>query len=242
MKDHFYQFMTIVVNAVTEVGSWVSSLQFSTEQIALFSILVSILIFTLGKRYEIRFKKHEVKKEQYAKFIKLLNSVFTDNQKEINSDLKQEFFDIGSSLLMYGSKNLYRKYVFYREFSSNPIAQLSKHFDKDLALYILSDLLKTMRNEVGMNFLANISDVEILAFFVNDIAINPSFKIKSYKARFQIRMIKLEIIFIELVKFVFLKNIYYLFIAPVLSTIGLIFKYFLLFPIYGIISFLKKKN
>lgn len=41
----------------------------SSEQIALISVLVTILLYILGKYNELKFKKHELKKEKYMKFI-----------------------------------------------------------------------------------------------------------------------------------------------------------------------------
>jgi len=234
-----------LLSILDAVYTRLSSIQLTTEQIALFSIFVSILIFSLGKRYELRFKKHELKKEQYAKFIKLLESVLMKKQKdsddgivELSEELRKEFFDMGSSLLLYGSKKLYKQYVFYREFSENHAAKLSKHYDPNLTLYILAEMLKTMRREVGLNYLSSISDVEILAFFVNDVASNPKSKIASFKARYQLKMVKLEIFIFDQINFVVLKKIYYAIIAPIIGILGLVYKYLILVPIGKTILFI----
>lgn len=229
---------SVILDLLSTISNWASLIQLTTEQIALFSIFVSILIFSMGKRYELRFKKHELKKDQYAKFIKILEEVFmgmklddVDKLDESFEEMKKDFFDMGSSLLLYGSKKLYKQYVFYREFADNSIAKLSKHYNQGLVLYIISDMLKTIRKEVGLNYLNSISDVEILAFFVNDIASNPNSKIDSFRARYQLRMIKLEMFILERLNFVYLKNLYYLIIAPVLGILGLIRKYLILVPL-----------
>jgi len=113
---------------------------------------------------------------------------------------------MGSSLLLYGSKKLYKQYVFYRGFGTNPIVNSSKHYNQDLILYILANMLKTIRKEVGLNDFNNISDVEALAFFVNDADNNPNIKIKFYKARYQFQMVRLEIFLIDVIKFVHFKK------------------------------------
>ncbi|RBP58078.1 hypothetical protein DES36_12513 [Alkalibaculum bacchi] len=231
--------MLLLKNLIQGINDWISTIQLSTELIALLSIIVSVVIFSMGKRYELRFKKHELKKEQYVKFIRLLEEVFTktkidDDSEEMTKsfeEMRKDFFDMGSSLLLYGSKKLYKQYVFYREFSANPAAKLSKHYDQKLTLYILADMLKTMRKEVGLNYLSNISDVEILAFFVNDVASNPKSKIESFKARYQLKMVRLEVFIFDQINLVVLKKLYYAVLAPIIGILGLIYKYLIMVPI-----------
>lgn len=94
---------------LNDIGKLVSGL--TAEQIALFSIIITFLIYTLGKKYELKMKKHELKKEQYIKLIKLFEKVYNhtnkakekrkDTQRDISQKEKEEFFDLGSSLLLY---------------------------------------------------------------------------------------------------------------------------------------------
>ena len=44
----------------------------STEEITLISILVTLMIFYIGNRSEVRFKKLESRREEYKKFITVL--------------------------------------------------------------------------------------------------------------------------------------------------------------------------
>ena len=48
----------------------------TSEQIALISIFVTVLIYLLGKYNELKFKKHELKKEKYMEFINLLKETY----------------------------------------------------------------------------------------------------------------------------------------------------------------------
>ncbi|PHU34247.1 hypothetical protein [Pseudobutyrivibrio ruminis] len=92
----------------------------TTENVALLSVIITLLIFILSRQAEVRYKKHEDKKNQYIKLINLMNKsmkkgVFEQNsQGEIipTNEQRDEFFDVGSSLLLYGSTGIYRKYVF----------------------------------------------------------------------------------------------------------------------------------
>lgn len=215
----------------------------SAEQIALISIFVSFIIYILSKQTELKLKKHEAKKEHYRKLIEILEKIFSKNNysknKEIKmtEELRKEFFDLGSSLLFYGSKKIYRQYIFYRELSNNKLYQMSKYYDPEAGIYIMADIFRTIRKEIGLNTFDNVSSVEALAFFVNDVANNPLSKINSYKAKHKMLMLKIEIFFINELKFVNLKKIYYMFIAPIFSIIRLLIKYLIFIPFGKIIIF-----
>jgi len=81
------------------------------EQITLFSILVTLIIFLSGRKSEVKFKKLEIRRTEYKKFIDLLQKVYSGELK-VDNKAKKEFFDIGVSLLVYGSKKVYKQYVF----------------------------------------------------------------------------------------------------------------------------------
>ena len=83
------------------VSNFISDL--SIEEITLISILVTLIIFYIGNRSEVKFKKLESRREEYKKFITVLEKVYT-NKIELNEETKKEFFEVGSSLLIYGSK------------------------------------------------------------------------------------------------------------------------------------------
>ncbi|EGD46279.1 hypothetical protein Cpap_0891 [Ruminiclostridium papyrosolvens DSM 2782] len=228
-----------VNNKLIEILKAISKLK--AEQVALFSIIVSFLIYLMGKRNELHLKKYEAKKQQYIKFIELLENVFSQmNKKQFKNaeEMKKSFFDVGSSLLLYGSKKLYKQYVFFREFSSNPLVEKCKYYDEGLSLYLMAEMLRTIRKEVGLNFLDSVSQVEALAFFVNDVAFNPCSKIKISNSKFSLKMIKIELFFIERLQLVYTKRLFYNYAMPILGTFNLIIKYFILMPLIKLLIFL----
>lgn len=221
-----------------EVANFILSLKI--EQITLLSIFVTLIIFLFGQRSETKLKKLEARREEYQKFIGLLQKIYT-NKLKFNDKSRSEFFDAGVSLLIYGSKRVYKKYVFFREYSNNPIIQKSKYNDKSVTIYIIADILKTIRHEVGMTRFGELESNEVLSFFVNDIGTNPVSKIQSYKARYCIFMLKAELFFVDRHQFVFAKKLYYYFIKPVLGCISLLLKYVIVIPLGGILIFLFPK-
>ena len=126
----------------------------TSDNIALLSVLVTLLIFIISRYAEIRNKKHDDIKVQYIKLIQLMEKIFSsankkDNSKiELNEELKTFFFDTGASLLMYGSKRIYRLYLLFREFTTNPLIKQCKYYDAEIVIHIMSEILVTMRKEV----------------------------------------------------------------------------------------------
>ena len=92
----------------------------------------------------------------------------------------------------------------------------SKYYDKDdyPIMYVMADMLTTIRKEVGFNKYNDITPVEALGFFVNDIANNPVSKIKSYKAHYNIKMIKVQLFLNDIVFLVYVQKLYNAFIKP----------------------------
>lgn len=220
---------------------YMSIIDFTTEEIALISIFVTFIIYTMGKSNELRMKKHEAKKEHYSKLIEFFEELFSsmDNKTKkpikISNDKKKQFFEMGSSLLVYGSRRLYRQYIFFRELNNNPLIAYSKYYNEDITLYVLADMFKIVRKEIGLNKFNNISSVEALAFFVNNLDYNPDSKVHSYEARYKIRMLKFEMYFIDRINFIYVRKIFYLAIAPFFSLIKLILKYSLWLPFIKIL-------
>ncbi len=165
------------------------------------------------------------------------------NNKDINEDenlpddLRKLFFDTGSSLLLYGSKRIYRRYIFFREFTSNPMIKNCKYYREDVAMYIMSDILKTMRKEVGLSLFNNIDDNDALAFFVNDISSNPIADEESLDARFRFNMIRFELWMAERHQFIWLKSFLYGLIKPFFSALLIVLKYFVVIPFGRLIIF-----
>lgn len=209
----------------------------SIEQITLFSILVTLLIFLWGKHSELKQKKQELRRIEYKKFINLLQKMYTKKFKP-DDRTKQEFFDSGVSLLIYGSKKMYRNYVFFRDYSTNPIIINSRYNRNNAAIYVVADILKTVRHEVGMSRFSELESNEVLSFFVNDIGMNPLSKIESYKAKRNISMLKFELFMVDRVNFSFLKKIYFEFISPVFNGVKIVFKYLIHIPIGRFVIFI----
>lgn len=214
----------------------------TADNVALLSVIITVLIFIFTRQAEIRYKKHDDKKVQYLKLIDLMEKTFSGVSKNkkgeviLSDNMKKLFFDTGASLLMYGSKKVYRLYVLFREFTSNPLIRQCKYYREDVALHIMSEILVTMRKEVGLSHFNNVSSNEALAFFVNDISSNPIAKKNALEAKFRIKMIKLELWLIDRTQFIWMKSLYIYLIKPILAMISLAFKYLFLIPFGRIIK------
>ena len=195
----------------------------NTDNIALLSVVTTILIFIITRCAEIKYKKLEDKKIQYLKLVELFKKTFTEHKKgakidfSYSNETKSLFFDAGSSLLLYGSKKIYKQYLLFREFSTNPLITASKYYKNDLSVYIIGNIFKTIRKEVGLSFFDNIETNDALAFFINDISSNPLAIEKS-------------------TRFIHIKKIYFKYIKPIFSGINIMIKYFLRVPFGKIFS------
>ncbi len=208
----------------------------TSDNIALLSVFVTLLIFIISRYAEIRNKKHDDIKVQYIKLIQLMEKIFSsankkDNSKiELNEELKTFFFDTGASLLMYGSKRIYRLYLLFREFTTNPLIKQCKYYDAEIVIHIMSEILVTMRKEVGLSCFNSISNNEALAFFINDVSSNPIAKSNAIDAKFRIKMIEFELFIFDRTRFLWVKKIYFVFIKPVFGAIKIICKYLIVIP------------
>lgn len=146
------------------------------------------------------------------------------------------FFDSGFSLLLYGSKKIYKQYLLFREFSTNPLIIASKYYKSDLPVYIIGNIYKTIRKEVGLSIFDHIETNDALAFFINDFSSNPLSIEKSIDANFRIAMIRFELFIFNCTRFIHIKKIFFKYIKPVFSGISVVAKYFLLIPIGRILS------
>lgn len=219
----------------------------TTEQIAIFSLFVTILIFILNRRAELKYKKYEDKKIEYRKLISLLNITYTEPEKmkldkegKPNKELQKDFFDTGASLMLYASKKLYKEYVFFREFSCSEHMKLSKYYDSKMIIYILANLMKQIRKEVGLANLNSVSSNEALAFFVNDIGISSGKKNEAIIMNYKIRMLKIDLFFLDIVNGVFLQYIYCNIIKSIFGIIRCIFIYIFFYPIIHLRNKYKK--
>lgn len=209
----------------------------TADNIALLSVIITILIFVISRHAELRYKKHDDKKVQYLKLIALLQKHFAgiEAEKKEGTDLavemKQQFFDTGASLLLYGSKKVYRQYILFREFTTNPLIKQCKYYKNDIVVYIMADILKTMRKEVGLNYFGSVSGNEAVAFFINDMSGNPVAKGKDIDARFRIKMIRFELMVVDRSNFLMVRQLYNSFVRPIFGGIVIIIKYIVFIPV-----------
>lgn len=221
----------------------------TADNIALFSVLVTILIFIINRQSELRYKKQEDCKNQYIKLIELLQITYTEPEKmkpnkqgKISPDIQKHFFDTGASLMLYASKKLYKQYIFFRDFTTSKHLKLSKYYSDDLIVYIIADILKQIRKEVGLTNWQSISSNEALAFFVNNLGTNPAEKKPSYNKIYRIKMLKLELFFINCYKLIPLHKIYYLIIKPIFGFLHCCFIFMIFLPIKKIFGPRNKKE
>lgn len=220
-----------------KISSYITS-----DNIALLSVIITVLIFVITRHAEIRYKKHDDKKVQYLKLIDLMQKTLSNPKKDkkgeliLSDETKKLFFDTGASLLLYGSKKIYRQYLFFREFTTNPLIKQCKYYNDSIVMFIMADILRTMRKEVGLSYFNNIDSNESLAFFVNDISSNPIAKENAMDAKFRIRMIKFELAMIDRTRFIFVKRFYVGFIKPIFAGCSIILKYTVVIPFGRLIA------
>lgn len=208
----------------------------TADNVALLSVLITVLIYVATRHAEIRNKKHDDKKIQYLKLIDLMQKTMAGFKKDkkgetiLTDEMNRLFFDTGASLLLYGSKKIYRQYLLFREFTTNPLIKQCKYYKDSIVMYIMADILRTMRKEVGLSYFNSIGSNEALAFFVNDISSNPVAEENAMDAQFRIKMIRFELAMIDRTRFIFVKRIYTTFIKPVFAGISIVLKYVLVIP------------
>lgn len=214
-----------------KVSSYITS-----DNIALLSVIITVLIFVITRHAELRYKKHDDKKVQYLKLIDLMEQTLSNPKKDKNGQVvlsqetKKLFFDTGAALLLYGSKRIYRQYLLFREFTNNPLIKQCKYYKDSIVMFIMADILMTMRKEVGLSYFNSIKNNEALAFFINDISSNPIAKENAMDAKFRIKMIRFELAMIDRTRFIFVKQIYTTFIKPIFAGLLIILKYILVIP------------
>ena len=216
------EFIKTIPNYITE------------DNIALLSVIITILIYFFTRNAEIKYKKHDDKKTQYAKVIKLLEKTYSlpknkSGQITLDKESRELFFDTGSSLLLYGSKKMYRLYLLFREFSTNPLIKFCKYYEENLIIYIIAEILVTMRKEVGLSWFNSIANNESLGFFINDLS-NPIARSNAINAKFRLRMVRFELAMIDRTKFIWIRKIYSGTFRPVFAGISIILKYIIQIP------------
>ena len=149
----------------------------------------------------------------------------------VSDETRKLFFDTGASLLLYGSKKIYRRYLLFREFTTNPLIRQCQYYKNSIIMFIMADILRTMRKEVGLSYFNSIGSNEALAFFVNDISSNPIAKENAMDAMFRIKMVRFELGMIDRSRFIFVKKVYMAFIRPIFAGTLIIWKYVVVIPL-----------
>lgn len=208
----------------------------TSDNVALLSVIITVLIFIITRHAEMKYKKYDDKKVQYLKLIDLMQKTLYKPEKNergeivLSDDTKKMFFDVGASLLLYGSKKIYRQYLLFRNFATDPLIKQCQYYKEDITMYIMADILKTMRKEVGLSYFNSIKSNEALAFFINDVSSNPIAKENAIDAMFRIKMVRFELMMIDRSRFIYLKQFYKSLIKPIFAGITIVFKYILLIP------------
>lgn len=220
------------LNMILEKGSS----YITSDNVALLSVIITVLIFIITRHAEMKYKKYDDKKVQYLKLIDLMQKTLYKPEKNergeivLSDDTKKMFFDVGASLLLYGSKKIYRQYLLFRNFTTDPLIKQCQYYKEDITKYIMADILQTMRKEVGLSYFNSIKSNEALAFFINDVSSNPIAKENAIDAMFRIKMVRFELMMIDRSRFIYLKQFYKSLIKPIFAGITIVFKYILLIP------------
>ena len=81
-----------------ELWSKISGL-ITADNVALLSVIITVLIFVISRRAEIRYKKHDDKKVQYLKLIDLMQQMLSNPKKDkkgelvLSDETRRLFFD-----------------------------------------------------------------------------------------------------------------------------------------------------
>lgn len=206
----------------------------TSEQIALISVLVTVFLYILGKYNELKFKKHELKKEKYMKFIDLLKETYLKGGDIFaDEEYKEKFFDFGSTIFIYGSKKMYKKYCFFREFSSDFIKKC-KYYNSDVILYLVADMLNQIRKEIGMYTFELPLNFKSISFFTNDIYFNPDINLKWWNSKIRTILIKFELFLYKIERLVLIKILLSILLLP-LKMLVVIFKCLFMIPLGGLL-------
>lgn len=220
----------------------------STDQIAIISLLITFLIFVIGKISENRIKKFEIRKTEYQKLIDFFHMMFTHiTDKDIaklseNKEFKKNFIDMGASAAIYGSKRLYSTYVFYRLLALDENVQKSPWYSKDMLIYSLGEMYKTMRKEIGLNYDLIPFDVpDMLSFYLTDF-MKPEFKKNYYRYHFNKFAIKSAILWGKIENLIPLVWIFNYILMPFLFLCFCIIRFPIKLLIGTPVKLIKSKN
>ncbi len=217
----------------------------NTEQIAIISLLITFLLFVLGKYYENRIKVYETRKAEYQKLIDFIQKIFSTTEADADKlandiALKKEFLGMGASLAIYGSKKLYKTYCFYRWLALDENLHQNRWYSKDMLIYSLGEMYQIMRREIGLNHeLIRIDVPDILAFYINDFT-KPEFKKKFYIYHFNKYALKSAIFWGKIEEFIPLIWFQNYIIKPLFLLLFCIIRFPIKLLIFTPLKFIKK--
>ena len=228
------------------VEIWDSIWSLETDQIAIISLVVTLLLFVLGKRSENKIKIYETRKEKYQKLINFFIDIFVNAGNDIekltkDNTMKKKFIDMGTSLAIYGSRKLYKTYCFYHCVTLDEKLQSNKFYSKDMGMYCLGEMFQIMRKEIGLNNeIIQVDVPDVLSFYITDF-MKPEFKKNFYKYHFKKYLLK-SAVFLgkieEFIPWIWLQNYV---VKPIFFTIFCIIrlpiKLLIVTPIKQLIKF-----
>ncbi|MDP8267522.1 MAG: hypothetical protein P9L97_02220 [Candidatus Tenebribacter davisii] len=127
--------------------------------------VVSITIFSMTKRKEIKFKVHEQRKDRYKAYLTIYVKALSNPEATIKGTLpmpKEEWAQIQMDLILYGSAK-----VLYKIIEMNKMGRVCDTTDKNIIIK-LGELIHVMRKEVGLTN-KKLSIRESLSLFITDI-------------------------------------------------------------------------
>lgn len=185
--------MNIYINTVKNIVRWMG------ENAALLSVAVTLLLFFLSKKKENDLKTYETKKAEYAKLISLFEKIFSgvQNKDDIVHFMSQkEFYNVGSSLAIFGSRKLYKTYCLYRELSINEQWKSLKYYDENMIIFLWGEMYQIMRKEIGLNRGTQYVDVPNIMFFILNDMTKPEYRKKYYEFKYK-KMVYKTLIFMS---------------------------------------------
>lgn len=244
--------MDNIITAITEffTSVWTLITSLTTEEIALYSLIISVFIYFMTKRSEIKMRKHESRKEQYKYFLDMIKKIYENaktgstSKHKFKEQARKVMFDAGSSFAIYGSKKLYREYRFYRLITSDKTIINLDFYDNNVVLLSLGRMLKIMRREVGLNRDYNDS-LKMLNFMINE-TYKDSLRMQFIKAEYSRIRIKHIMWMNDLLSVVWIKRLYLVVIKPIIVlpflTVFLLVKRLIIDSIAKIIRYFKKEK
>ena len=124
---------------------------------------------------------------------------------------------------------MYKKYCFFREFSSNFIKKC-KYYNSDVVLYLIADMLNQIRKEIGMYTLELPLNFKSISFFTNDIYFNPNINLKWWSSKIRVILIKFELFLYKIEELILIKILVNILLLP-FEMLAVLFKCLFMIPL-----------